>query len=749
MVEIVAEPTSPQQRLDRMVATIANNLVAEVCSIYALRAGDVLELFATEGLASEAVHQTRMSVGEGLVGTIAADGSIINTDNAREHPNFQYFPETREEVYQSFLGVPILRGGRAIGVVVLQNTAHKVYGSDDVEALQIVASLLAEMLASGGLVDRGRYTDLPSFSAEPLRLEGLRLVEGVAVGRAWLHAPRIEITQLISDNPHLERDRLDVGIRELRESLDSIVERTDIGISEHREIIEAFRTFAHDGGWLRRIREAIETGLTAEAAVRRVQEETRLRIGHASDPYLRERLVDLDDLANRLLMHLAGHDAGKFAGVLPDSSIIVARNLSATELIEFDREKVRGIVLEEGSGNAHVTIVARAFDVPLLGRVKRAMAQLNSGDRIALDGDNGHIYARPSVDIIDVFKRAVKVRKARRRELGDLREAPSVSRDGVRIGLSINAAFLTDMAELDSTGAEGVGLYRTELAFMAHREFPSAEVQAAYYGNVLDLAKSRSVVFRTLDVGGDKSLSYWPLPAEENPAMGWRATRLMLDRPQILRTQLRALIRAAAGRDLHLMFPMVAEVSEFARAKDMLQAELENAKLRGRQPPNLVQIGVMLEVPSLYWQLDTLLPGIDFLSIGSNDLFQFLFACDRGVPNLAERYDVLSPAALNFMREVVMRCRTAGVRLSLCGEIAGRPLEAMALIAIGIHQLSVSPAQIAPVKAMVRSINVGQIGRFVRENLDNQEHSLRGRLMAYALDHKVALPPPSHPSVSM
>ena len=741
MIEVVAQPISPQQRLDQMVAMIARNLVAEVCSIYALRAGEVLELFASEGLASEAVHQQpECGLGKGwsvqlrLLATSSIPIALSSTQTSSISPK----PKKRSII--PFWVCRILRGGRVIGVVVLQNTARRVYADDDVEALQIIASILAEMLASGGLVDRARYTDLPSFGETPARLDGQGLVEGVAVGRAWLHAPKVEITKLLSDEPQAEHDRLMVAIGELRQTLDKMIEELDVSSGEQREVIEAFRMFAHDGGWLRRIREAIDTGLTAEAAVRRVQEETRLRIGHASDPYLRERLVDLDDLANRLLMHLAGRDLAMEARALPASSIIVARNLSASELMEYDREKVQGIVLEEGSANGHVTIVARAIDVPVLGRVGRAMAQIDSGDRIALDGDNGQMFVRPSQDVITAFKSALKARKERRRQLSDLRDLPSITRDGIDVGLSINAAFIVDMSELESTGAEGVGLYRTELGFMTHRDFPSAETQAAYYGNVLDLAKSKPVTFRTLDIGGDKSLPYWRLPEEENPAMGWRATRLLLDRPQIFRVQLRALIRASAGRQLRLMFPMIAEVAEFDNAYRLLQVELAKSAERDNIRPISVEVGVMLEVPSLFWQMDALLKRVDFVSIGSNDLLQFLFACDRGAPNLVDRYDVLSPGALSFLRAVVVRCRKAGVRLSVCGEIAGRPLEAMALVGLGIHELSLSPAQIAPVKAMVRSLDAGLLGTFLREHLDDPDHSLRRPLLAYALDHHVVLP---------
>ncbi len=748
LVEVVAEPVSPQERLDRIVAIIAANLVADVCSIYILRAGDILELFASHGLAPEAVHRTRLVVGEGLVGTIAAQGEVINTSDAQAHPDFVYRPETREEIYHSFLGVPIVRSGRVLGVLVVQNRTRRSYDEDEVEALQIIASVLAEMLGSGGIVDPSRYGDVGVKPLESLRLEGVRLVDGIGIGRAWLHEPRVEVIKIVADDPAAELARLEAATEALRRNLDATLERTEPGFGEHREILEAYRMFADDSGWQRRIREALETGLTAEAAVRRVQEETRLRLGHASDPYLRERLTDLEELANRLLLHLAGRDPAREAAALPPDSIIVARNMTAAELIEYDREKVRGVILEEGSTTAHVTIVARAFGLPMIGRVEGAMAQIESGDLIALDGDHGQAFIRPGEDVLESFRRVSQGRAARSQALEAVRGEPAVTRDGIIVSLNINAAFLIDIGEIANTGADGCGLFRTELAFMARRSWPGWQSQASYYARVLDRAGNAPVVFRTLDVGSDKQLPYWRLSHEDNPAMGWRGLRMSLDRPRILREQLRALLFAARGRSLHVMFPMVSEVDEFVRARHLLDLELTRAAAAGWEPPSRLEVGAMFEVPALYWQLETLLGMVDFLSVGSNDLVQFLFASDRGNSALVERYDVLSPAALRFLRDLVEKCRAAGVRLSICGEMASRPLEAMALIGIGVRHLSLAPSEIVPVKAMLRSLDVGRTADFLLRLLLRPERSLRRYLRAYAQDHGVVLPESAYRPIS-
>ena len=741
LVEVVAEPVSPQQRLDRIVPLIANNRVAEVCSVYFNRAGEMLELFATVGLAAEAVHHTRMRVGEGLVGTIAAQGKVINTADARNHPNFRYFPETGEELYQSFLGVPILRAGRVVGVLTVQNRARRAYADDEIEAMQVIASLLAEMFASGELIDQSKYADVTADAAMMRRLDGARLVEGVAIGRAWLHEPRVEVTRLLAESPQAELERLDRALTELRGVLDEMLATSDLVGGEQREVLEAYRMFAHDTGWLRRIREAIGTGLSAEAAGRRGQEETRVRIGHASDPYLRERLIDLDDIANRLLRHLVGKARSHDPSLLPDDTILVARNLGAADLLEYDRRKLRGVILEEGSTTAHVTIVARAIGIPMVGRIEGVMDAIDPGNEVALDGDNGHVYVRPNDDILQAFHKAVRARAERRRYFDQIRELPSVTRDGVPITLSINAAFLIDLAEMEAVGAAGCGLFRTEFAFMTRSRYPDVATQAAHYREALLTAASRPVAFRTLDIGSDKHLPYWRLPPEDNPAMGWRALRMVLDRPTIMRNQLRALVLAASGRQLQIMFPMVAEVAELEAARRLLDMELARAAARGVEPPSRVEVGAMVEVPALYWQLGALLKRVDFLSIGTNDLFQFLFACDRGNPALIDRYDVLSPPALSFFHDMVQRCRAAGVRLAVCGEMASRPLDAMALIGLGIHHLSLTPSEVGPVKAMLRSLEAAPLGHYLRGLLELPDHSLRGRLRSYARDHGVVLPP--------
>jgi phosphotransferase system, enzyme I, PtsP len=739
LVEVMAAPVGAQERLDRMVRMIAADIVAEVCSAYILRGGEYLELFATEGLRPSAVHRTRLRIGEGLVGLIAAQGAVINLPDAQSHPDFAYRPETGEEIYHSFLGVPIVHGGRAIGVLVVQNRTQRHYSDEEVEALQIVATVFAEMVASGGLAETAAFSSDIGRIERPDRLEGLRMVEGVALGDAVLHQLRIEVARLVAEDSDAEAGRLEEALVGLRASMDELLLLPEVADGEQRDVLEAYRMFAQDAGWRRRMSEAVRTGLSAEAAVRRVQEETRLRMGHVTDPYLRERLHDLDALADRLLVHLTGQSTMHDPAALPNEFVLVARSLGPAELLDYDLGRLRGVIVEEGSPTSHVAIVARALGIPMVGRVQGAMSRIAPGDRVALDGDHGQIFVRPGEDVEAAFARSLAARDERRRAYAALRDEPAVTLDGMRIGLYLNAAFLIDMAALETTNADGIGLYRTELGFMVRGRFPDVEAQTEIYAKVRELAGGKPVVFRTLDVGSDKHLPYWTFPSEENPAMGWRALRMALDRPVVLRSQLRALIRSAGGQRLDLMYPMVAEVAELTAARQLLDMELARAEARGEPLPSELRVGVMLEVPSLTWQLRALLPRIDFLSIGTNDLLQFLFACDRGNPQLVDRYDVLSPPVLCFLRELVERCRDAGVTLSICGEMAAHPIEAMVLLGLGVRQLSVTASDIGPVKAMLRSLRCGQLSGYLDQLYDSSDHSLRDRLRHYALDHGVQL----------
>jgi phosphotransferase system enzyme I (PtsP) len=738
---VMEEPVSAQERLDKIVVLIAANMVAEVCSIYVLRVDATLELYATKGLNQDAVHHTMMNTNEGLVGLVANEANPINLSDAQGHPAYSYRPETGEEIYHSFLGVPILRAGNTLGVLVVQNRGRRTYSEEEVEALQTTAMVLTEMIASGEL------SALAPPGAEPavrrtLKLQGSVLNEGIALGHVVLHEPRVIVTNFIADDVTLERNRLDTAITLLRTDLDAMLEHGDVAEGgEHREVLEAYRMFAHDRGWVDKLEEAVLTGLTAEAAVERVQSDTRARMLRQIDPYLRERLHDLDDLANRLMRQLLGRDHAPAREHLPENAIVVARSMGPAALLDYDRKRLRALVLEEGGPTSHVAIIARALGIAAVGEVSNAIGLVDSGDAVIVDGTSGEVHIRPSPELEAHYIEKVQVRARRQLQYQALRDKPCVTRDGIEVSLLLNAGLLVDLPHVEETGASGIGLFRTELQFMVSGQFPRTGEQLSLYRSVLDAADGRPVTFRTLDVGGDKVLPYMRVVEEENPALGWRAIRLGLDRPALLRSQIRALLRAASGRTLRLMFPMIAAIHEFDEAKDLVERELTYLRRQNHSPPDRVEVGTMVEVPSLLYQLDGLLDRADFLSVGSNDLAQFLFAADRQNPRVSTRFDDLSAPMLHVLGHIAERAEAHGKPVTLCGEMASKTVSAMALIALGYRHLSLVSSAVGPVKAMALELDVRKAESLVKTLIAHKDSggSIRDDLVAFAAAEGIPL----------
>ena len=737
--EIMAEQIQPQDRLNKIVNQIASNMVAEVCSIYVLRSDGCLELFATEGLKAEAVHSVTLKIGEGLVGLIASTASPLNLSDAQTHPTFAYLPETGEEIYNAFLGVPILRAGSTLGVLVVQNRAHRVYSEEEVEALQTIAMVFAEMIVGEELKGLlSNQTELDRLRS--MTISGLGFAEGIGLGHVVLHEPRVVVTNLISDNPNTEVQRLDAAVNDLRMSVDNMLSRRDIAATgEHREVLEAYRMFAYDRGWVRKMEEAIGNGLTAEAAVEKVQSDMRARMLRQSDPYLKDRLHDFDDLAYRLLRQLMGKSDGVDTDDISDA-IIVARTMGAADLLDYDPKKVRGLVLEEGAPTSHVTIVARALGIPTAGQAEDILTLLDAGEAIIVDGDTGEVHLRPASDVEAAYADKVRMRAKRQERYVELLNVEPVTKDGTRIGLNLNAGLGIDMENLKTTKADGVGLFRTELQFMIASSLPRLTQQQDFYEAVINRAADKPVTFRLLDIGGDKILPYMRMGSEENPAMGWRAIRLGLDRPGFFRVQVRALIHASRDRELRLMVPMVTEVEEAREAKELVQKEIAHASRHGRGLPSKVSFGVMIEVPSLLWQMDELFDIVDFASVGSNDLLQFLTACDRGNMQLSGRFDSLTKANMSALKSIVDAGVKAGKSVTLCGEMGGQPIEALALLGLGYRSLSMNPSSIGPVKAAVLETNLDALKAEVDAFMSGpNSETLRERLTRFAQTNDIPL----------
>ncbi|MEG3181530.1 phosphoenolpyruvate--protein phosphotransferase [Sphingomonas sp. LT1P40] len=741
--DVMASRAAAQGKLNSVVNIIGEALDSEVCSIYLLREG-VLELYATRGLAQEAVHVTKLALGEGLTGMIAKNVETLNLDEAASHPDFAYRPETGEDKYHSFAGVPIIRKERAVGVLTVQHADPRRYEEVEIEALQTVAMVLSELIANAGLVDEagGGGSTRPQSTATA-RVSGFKLVEGMAAGAAVFHQPRITIEHTVAEDTEAERHRVYAAFDKMREQIDRMTSQADFGAAgEHDEVLETYKMFAYDEGWGRRINEAIDSGLTAEAAIERVQQRTRMRMRQIDDPLLRDRMHDLEDLSNRLLRIVSGQLGTAAQMGLRQDSILIARNLGPAELLEYDRRRLKGVVLEEGSLTAHVTIVARAMGVPVLGRVKDIRRLIAEGDRLLVDGTEGSLVIRPTGAMDEAFDAKYLITQKRRAVFAALKNELPVTTDGHRVTVMVNAGLRDDVAALDLTGADGIGLFRTEFQFLVSATLPQRESQRRLYKDVLEAAGERPVVFRTVDIGGDKALPYLDHDEngdEENPAMGWRALRLALDREGLMKVQARALLEAAVGKTLNVMFPMVSEPWEFDEARALFESQRAWLEARGHKLPLHIRYGAMLEVPALAEVLDILLPNVDFLSIGTNDLTQFLFAADRAHPKLAVRYDWLSPSILRFLRRVTAESHAAGVPIAVCGEMGGRPLEAMALIGLGIDRLSITPAAVGPIKAMVRSLDRTKLSGVMTELLTHPPKDMRAALLDWANENGVEL----------
>ncbi len=728
----LAEPGGGQERLDRIVKLVADGLAAEVCSVYLRRDERWLELCATEGLNPEAVHLTRMRLGQGLVGQIAERAEPVNTRDAPGTRGYRFMPETGEEVFVSFLGVPIQRLGEVLGVLVVQNRIPRDYSDDEVYALEVVAMVIAEMAELGAFVGPGAM-ELARPHKLPFFVRGLVGQEGVAEGRVLLHEPHVVITDPISDDPQQERVRLNAAIAALRAEVDAMLDADYLSDGgEDRDVLNAYRMFAHDKGWVRRIEDGIDSGLAAEVAVEKEQSATRTRMSRVADPYLRERLHDLDDLSNRLLRLLGGEPATKGREV-PFDAILVARNIGPGELLDYGRS-LRGVVLEEGSVGSHAAIVARALAIPLVIQAERVTREAMNGDAILVDGDMGVVHLRPEEQVAKAFREKIEMRAGAQQAYAALRDKPATTRDGVTLALYMNAGLMADLPSLPKCGALGVGLFRTELQFLVRATVPKRAALAALYARILDSAGEKPVTFRTLDIGSDKVLRYMKRDAEPNPALGWRAIRVGLDRPGIMRMQIQALLRGARGRPIKVMFPFVAEAGEFDAGREMILREIARERALGNTVPEEVRIGAMLETPSLAFAPDAFFETTDFISIGGNDLKQFFFAADRENERVRRRYDCLSTSFLDFLALIVGRCADAATPLSFCGEDAGRPVEALGFAATGLRDLSMRPASIGPVKALLRQVDLAEARAAMEAARAAGAPSLRPALEAFLRD---------------
>jgi len=726
----LAEDNAGQERLDHVVALIADSMQTEVCSIYLFRDPETLELCATEGLEKASVHQTRLKLGEGLVGRAAKTRKVINTADAPSAKGFRYMPETGEERYSSFCGVPIQRLGDALGVLVVQSKDAREFTIDEVYALEVVAMVLAEMTELGAFVGEGAA--LSALHKNSVMFRGSVAQEGVSDGQVYLHEPRVVVTNPISEDPEQELERLISAVEELRFTVDEMLSGTKTTDKEQKQVFEAYRMFANSRSWMRRMEADVRNGLSAEAAVEKEQSLARTRLGEAGDAYMIERLHDLDDLSNRLLRILTGQGADTGAE-MPDRPILIARNIGPGELLDYGKG-LKGIILEEGSVGSHATIVARAWAIPLIINAKGITTEALNGDRILVDGEQGIIHLRPDDQVQSAFADKMAMQTRAQERYASIRDEAATDKTGVTVGLHMNAGLMADLPSLESSGAEGVGLFRTELQFLVRNKMPQRAELSALYRRVLDSADGKRVAFRTLDIGSDKVLPYMKPNDEPNPAMGWRAIRVGLDKPGVLRMQLQALVRAADGGPLTVMFPFITLRSEFREAKAALDKVLAREKKLGHALPSSVEVGAMLETPSLGFAPESFYEEVDFISVGGNDLKQFFYAADRENERVRRRYDTLNVSFLGFLEQVVNRCNAHGVPVSFCGEDAGRPVEALCFAAIGFRTLSMRPASIGPVKHLIRQVDLSEVKQVIDDARESGVQSVRRAVSDYLVD---------------
>jgi len=726
----LAEEGAGQERLDKIVDLIATSLITEVCSIYLFRDDETLELCATKGLEAESVHQTRLRLGEGLVGRVAKSRRIVNTADAPNERGFRYMPETGEERYSSFCGVPIQRLGDPLGVLIVQSKEAREFTTDEVYALEIVAMVIAEMTELGAFVGEGAA--LSARHQQAVMFKGSVAQEGVSEGHVYLHEPRVVVTNPISEDPIVELKRLQDAVDTLRMTVDEMLTDTTKLVGDQKAVFEAYRMFANSRSWMKRMEADVTNGLSAEAAVEKEQSLARTRLGQSKDAYMRERLHDLDDLSNRLLRILTGQGS-ETGAEMPENPILIARNIGPGELLDYGKA-LRGIVLEEGSVGSHAAIVARAWAIPLVINAKGVTTEALNGDTILVDGEQGIVHLRPDESVQSAFRDKIAMQTRAQERYASIRDLPARSKCGTEIGLHMNAGLMADLPSLESCGAEGVGLFRTELQFLVRNKMPKRAELSMLYRRVMDAAKGKRVAFRTLDIGSDKVLPYMKPNDEPNPAMGWRAIRVGLDKPGVLRMQLQALIRAANGEPLTVMFPFITLRSEFRSAKAEMDKVLAREKKLGNPLPSKIDVGAMLETPSLGFAPESFYDEVDFISVGGNDLKQFFYAADRENERVRKRYDTLNVSFLSYLEMVVGRCEKAGTPLSFCGEDAGRPIEAICFAALGFKSLSMRPASVGPVKHLLRQVDLSEVKAVINAARESGAQSVRTAVSDYLLD---------------
>ncbi|WP_077529406.1 phosphoenolpyruvate--protein phosphotransferase [Vreelandella utahensis] len=718
-----------QEALDTIAARVQAAMHTEVCSVYLYddKSGCYV-LKATEGLYKSAVGQVRIAPSEGLVGLVGSREEPINLEDAQKHPRNRYFPETGEERFGSFLGVPIIHHRRVLGVIVVQETQNTRRFDEGEEAFLVtISAQLAGVIAHSEATGAIGGISISGDQARDVAFSGVAGAQGVAIGTGVVVFPPADLDSVPDkrcDDVDAEIERFRAAVSAVRDDVEQVGERLAPQLRpEEQALFEVYLRMLHDHALPGEVENRIRDGLWAPGSLKAVVNQYVRHFEMMGDHYLRERAVDIRDLGRRLLSHL--QEGESETPEYPEQTILVSDELTPAMLGEVPQGQLAGLVSVRGSGNSHVAILARAMGVPtVMGLVDIPVAQLD-GRELIVDGYEGQIFASPSTELKAFFESIIEEEQELVKGLEELRDKPCETLDGQRIPLFVNTGLITDVVRSLSHGAEGIGLYRTEVPFMINERFPSEQEQKAYYREQLEAFAPAEVTMRTLDIGGDKALTYFPI-VEENPFLGWRGIRVTLDHPEVFLVQIRAMIKASEGLDnLRIMLPMISNVSEIEEAQHLIYRAWHEVRDEGYQLA-MPQVGVMIEIPAAVYQVREIAARVDFVSVGSNDLTQYLLAVDRNNPRVASLYHSYHPAVLQALCQVAQDCHDVGKPVSICGELAGDPGGAILLLAMGYDALSMNASNLPRIKSVIRGIDMDMARGLLAEVLtQDSPHVIR------------------------